>query len=264
MIEERFDRNIGIWNEEFQAKQKEYIVAIAGCGGAGGQSATVLAQNGFEQFKLADFDIFETTNIQRQMYANEKTLGRHKAEVIAEAILNINPEAKIQLYKNGITELNVDDFVQGSHFVYEVVDYSAPHIKTLIHRKAREYGIISSTAAIFGTGTVSITFHPTEGMTYEEYFKNPGTDPEHKLDLSTTLGRFPDYINQEHFLRRVTTGKIPTTADGAMLTGITATLIKRLMMGKKIAYAPSIVRVDMLDEELYWKNVHLNDLVQND
>ncbi len=251
MVEEIYNRNIGVWDEQFQERLKNVTVGLAGLGGSGGCLASILARNGFGKFKIADPDFFEVHNIQRQLYAVHSSLGKSKTTVTEEGIKDINPTIHVTTYKEGVVLENLDDFLEGCNFVHEVVDLSAPGVKIAIHRKAREKGIIVSSAAIIGTGVATLIFHP-KGMSFEEYFEYDEKKQEWKQSVDKIAGVYPDYINKEKYLGRIAKGQVPTTADGAFLTGVTtAGLYKRIMMGKEVAYAPKMVRWDMVDDESY-------------
>ncbi|MCL2227289.1 MAG: tRNA threonylcarbamoyladenosine dehydratase [Oscillospiraceae bacterium] len=71
------------------------LVAIFGIGGVGGAAAEALARVGVGRFALCDDDTVCLTNINRQIIATHKTLGRDKVEVMAERIKDINPQAEI-------------------------------------------------------------------------------------------------------------------------------------------------------------------------
>jgi hypothetical protein len=251
MLGTRYDRNIGVWEEIFQQRLGRVTVGIAGLGGSGGALVSILARNGFGSFKIADPDVFEVHNIQRQIFAEEATVGENKAAVTARAIRGINPDARVEVFEEGVTEENVGRFLDGCDFVHEVVDLSALPVKILLHQQARARGIVTTTAAMVGTGVSTLVFHPA-GMTYEEYFGYPGHLEGWSLDADRIMRVQPDYLDLERFLGRVRQGTVPTTSDAAFLTGITtAGIYKRLLMDKPVEYAPRVLRVDMLDDAMY-------------
>ena len=100
------------------------------------------------------------TNIQRQIFADEATVGENKAHVTARAIRGINPDIRVKAYDEGITHDNVDDFLQSCDFVHEVMDISALPMKVRLHERARALGIIATTAVMVGTGVSGIAFIP--------------------------------------------------------------------------------------------------------
>ena len=253
-MDERYDRNIGIWTEEFQKKLLTVTVGMAGLGGSGGCLASILARNGFGNLKIADLDYFEIHNIQRQIYAVESTLGQPKADVTAKGIKDINPSINVSVFREGVTKENLDSFLEGCDFLHEVIDYSTPEMKIAIHRKAREKRIITTSAAIIGTGVATLVFHP-DGMSFEEYFKYKD-EKEWRQSIDDICRTYPDYFDKEAFFKRLATGRVPTTADGAFLTGITtAGIYKRILMGKEVAYAPKIMRLDILDDGMYRSSI---------
>jgi len=253
--EHRYNRNIGVWTEEFQDKLKEVTVGVAGLGGAGGTLTSILARNGFGQIKIADPAVFAAPDLQRQFYAKQSTLGKNKIDAAEKELLDINPEVKIVAYRNGISEENLDDFLDGCDFVHEVLDYSLPKLKVAVHRKARQKRIIATSSAIVGCGASTFVFHP-DGMSFEEYFEfEQGNTKRQRHDKIVKID--PDYINKDFFLERVRQGTVPTSCDGGYLTGVTvAAIYKRILMGKEVAYVPKVMRVDFFDDLMYNKNIY--------
>lgn len=74
-------------------------VAIFGLGGVGGYVAEALARCGIGAFDLTDNDSICLTNLNRQILATRKTLGRYKVDVAKERILEINPEAEVETHR---------------------------------------------------------------------------------------------------------------------------------------------------------------------
>lgn len=74
-------------------------VAIFGIGGVGSFTVEALARGGIGNFILVDKDDVDLTNINRQIIATSKTVGKPKVEVAKERILEINPNANVEIYK---------------------------------------------------------------------------------------------------------------------------------------------------------------------
>ena len=92
---ERVNRNLG-WlgntleeQHERQKKLRDSVIGIVGTGGIGGAVAARLVRMGALNLKLADPDDFDLTNVQRQYGATRDTVGRNKAEVVAEAVYGL-------------------------------------------------------------------------------------------------------------------------------------------------------------------------------
>ena len=74
-------------------------VAVFGIGGVGGYAVEALARSGIGALDLIDDDRVCLTNINRQIYATHKTVGRYKVDVAAERISDINPKCDVHTYK---------------------------------------------------------------------------------------------------------------------------------------------------------------------
>lgn len=169
LIANEFSRSVGLLRESDLKKLLASCVSIAGCGGVGGIHALALARMGIGKFALADMDAFEKVNISRQFGALQSTVGRHKAEVVAEMILDINPEAEITLYKEGISESNVDDFIDKADIYVDGMEFFEFDTRRLLFNRARKRGIYSLTAAPLGFGATLQIFSP-QGMSFDRYF----------------------------------------------------------------------------------------------
>ena len=83
---ERVCANLGIITEVEQERLRRACVGVAGCGGIGGRAAADLAYWGVGHIKLADFDVFDASNANRQLYAARSTVGKAKIQVVANNI----------------------------------------------------------------------------------------------------------------------------------------------------------------------------------
>lgn len=165
---EAFRRNLGLVTEQEQARLRRATVAIGGCGGVGGWHALTLARQGVGRFKLADFDRFSLANMNRQAGARMSTLGQAKAAVIREMILDINPEAHVELFEEGIDSHNVDAFLKGSDVYLDGIDFFAIEARRLLFAGARKRGLWSLTAGPLGFSAAFVAFSP-RGMSFDEY-----------------------------------------------------------------------------------------------
>ena len=92
-------RNIGFGSETVQQLLKIDCVFVRGTGGMGGAAVLALASAGVSHLTLAGIDEFEISNLNRQVFAFDHSVGRHKAEATAEQVGTINPEIGIDVYK---------------------------------------------------------------------------------------------------------------------------------------------------------------------
>lgn len=96
----QFSRTEMLIGEEGINRLNDSKVAIFGIGGVGSYVAEALARCGVGKFILVDNDKVTITNINRQIIATTKTIGQYKVDLMKQRILDINPEAKIETYKN--------------------------------------------------------------------------------------------------------------------------------------------------------------------
>lgn len=167
--EAAFSRNLGLIDEAEQARLRQATVAVVGAGGVGGSHALTLARLGVGGLRLADADTFSVANFNRQAGARVSTLGRNKAQVMREMVLDINPEARVTALEAFVTEENVDAFLDGADVVLDGIDFYAIEARQLVFRKAREKGLWMLTAGPLGFSTVFLAFSP-HGMSFDEYF----------------------------------------------------------------------------------------------
>ena len=91
----QFSRNELVYGPEGTEILKNSTVAILGIGGVGSFAAEALARTGVGTLILIDKDVVDITNVNRQIHATLKTVGRSKVEVMAERIAEINPNAYV-------------------------------------------------------------------------------------------------------------------------------------------------------------------------
>ncbi|WP_310383379.1 ThiF family adenylyltransferase [Roseateles sp.] len=168
-----FSRNIGWVTEDEQAVLRRSRIAIAGLGGVGGAHLLTLARLGIGNFNIADFDDFEVHNFNRQVGAFMSTLGRSKAAVLAAQARDINPEADIRAFGDGVTAANLDDFLRDVDVYVDGIDFFAIEARRMLFRACHERGIPALTAAPLGMG-VSLLYFRSPGMSFEQYFRVEG------------------------------------------------------------------------------------------
>ena len=96
-MENQFERTELLLGAEAMERLRNSRVVIFGVGGVGGYVTEALARSGVGAFELVDRDVVSVTNLNRQIIATWKTIGRDKTEVMAERIADINPQAQVTL-----------------------------------------------------------------------------------------------------------------------------------------------------------------------
>ncbi len=123
-------------------------VAIFGIGGVGGYVCEALVRSGIGEFDLIDDDKVCLTNLNRQIIATTKTIGRYKVEVMKERMLEINPDAKIFTHQCFFLPENADEFPFGEYdYVVDAVDTVTAKIELIMRAKKEGLPIISAMGA---------------------------------------------------------------------------------------------------------------------
>lgn len=228
-----FSRNIGWVTETEQHQLRRSTVAIAGAGGVGGGHALTLARMGIGGFRLSDFDQFEVHNFNRQAGAFMSTLQRDKVDVIAEMVKDINPEADISCFEQGINADNVDAFLQGVDIYVDSLDFFALDARKLVFQKCLEKNIPVVTAAPLGMGCAFLCFMPGS-MTYEQYFRFAGKTQDEQL-IQFLIGLSPAMLQRGYLVDKSRVDfkaqKGPSTPMSVQLcAGIAATYVVKILL----------------------------------
>ena len=123
-------------------------VAIFGIGGVGSFVVEGLARAGIGNFILVDNDTVDITNLNRQIIATHKTVGKPKVEVAKERILDINPNAKVEIYQEFFSNKSQEILDSSIDYVVDAVDTVTAKIELVVRAKRLNIPIISS----MGTG----------------------------------------------------------------------------------------------------------------
>ena len=122
-MDEKFSRTEMLIGKEGMEKLKNAKVAVFGLGGVGSFVCEGLARSGVGNFILVDYDKVDETNINRQIIATTKTIGRNKVDVMKERILDINPDANVQIYQEFFLADSTSDIITDDlSYVVDCVD----------------------------------------------------------------------------------------------------------------------------------------------
>ena len=122
---------------------------MIGIGGVGSFVCEGLARSGIGNFILIDYDKIDESNINRQIIATTKTIGRYKAELMAERILEINPNANVEIYKEFyMADCESDIITEDLTYAVDCVDTIMAKIAIICKCDEIDVPVISS----MGTG----------------------------------------------------------------------------------------------------------------
>ena len=214
-----FDRNLGWFTEQEQRSLKGKTIAIAGMGGVGGVHLLTLTRLGIAKFRIADLDTFEVANFNRQVGAMMSTLDQPKVEVLARMAKDINPEAEIVEFPNGVTVQNIDAFLAGVDLFIDGFDFFAIDIRRKTFARCRELGIPAMTAAPVGMGVAFLIF-TKDGMPFEDYFRFEGKT-ELRQYINFLIGLAPSGMHRSYLVDParldIAKRKAPSTMIGVEL-----------------------------------------------
>lgn len=122
MFSKRYERNYKTISHEDQKKLAESSIAIVGCGGLGGTMAEELARLGIGRLILIDGDVFEESNLNRQLFSTEYNIGEKKVEAARKRLKAVNSEVKLTLFDKWFNEENASILFSGADLVLDALD----------------------------------------------------------------------------------------------------------------------------------------------
>ena len=144
----QFSRTQLLLGTEAMEKLKRARVAVFGIGGVGGYVCEALVRSGVGAFDLVDDDKVCLTNLNRQIIATRKTVGKYKVEVMRERILEINPDCDVRVHQCFYLPETRDEFDFSSYsYVVDAVDTVTAKIALVMQAKETGTPIISSMGA---------------------------------------------------------------------------------------------------------------------
>lgn len=162
-----FQRTELLLGENYILKAKEKKVILFGVGGVGSWCAETLIRSGIGELTIVDSDLVAPSNINRQLMATTKTIGKIKTKVLKERLLEINPEAKITALQKIYSEDTYSDFELDSYdFIIDAIDSLANKVH-LIQTATR------TKAVFFSSMGAALKLDPTR-IKVAEFWKVQG------------------------------------------------------------------------------------------
>lgn len=144
----QFSRTELLLGKEAMEKLKNAKVAVFGIGGVGGYVCEALVRSGVGAFDLIDDDKVCLTNLNRQIIATRKTIGKYKTDVMKDRILEINPDARVEVHKCFFLPENADEFpFEEYDYIVDAVDTVTAKISLVMKAQEMNVPIISSMGA---------------------------------------------------------------------------------------------------------------------
>lgn len=135
--------------EEGVEKLNKAAVLVVGLGGVGSFAAEFLARAGVGRMTIVDGDTVDITNINRQLPALHSTVGKHKVDVVAERLMDINPDLELVKVNEFLNPERMAEILDGGNFDYilDCIDSVSPKTSLIIAAKRRKIKIVSSMGA---------------------------------------------------------------------------------------------------------------------
>ncbi len=140
---DQFHRLTLIYGEDYVRRIAEKRVVIIGLGGVGSYAAEILVRSGFSNILLVDFDKVKVTNLNRQIIALHSTIGKQKTEVMQERMLDINPEANIEIMTDFCSDETMPDILKDADFVIDAIDSVVPKTNLIVKLHTEKIPFIS-------------------------------------------------------------------------------------------------------------------------
>jgi molybdopterin/thiamine biosynthesis adenylyltransferase len=243
-----FSRNIGWLTEDEQDRLRIKRIAIAGLGGVGGFHLLTLARLGVGKFHIADLDHFELANFNRQAGAAISTLGRPKADVLAEMVRDVNPGCDLEVFPDGVHEHNLSSFFKNVDLYVDGLDAFAFGAREAVFAYCARNRIPAITVAPLGMSAALLNFLPGR-MSFEEYFQVAGRSDLDKA-VRFLVGLAPALLHRHYLVDRTRVNlrerRGPSTIVACQLcAGVAAGEALKILLGRgKVWAAPHGIQFD--------------------
>ena len=147
--------------EECRTLQKKRV-CVVGCGGLGGYIIELLARVGVGALTVVDGDVFDETNLNRQLLSAEAVLGMNKAKAAAERVFSINTGVSVTPVEAFMTEQNVLGFLDGCDLVVDALDSAGA--RQILADACTEKDLVLVHGAISGWGAQATVISPGSGV----------------------------------------------------------------------------------------------------
>lgn len=223
-MKNRYSRNLNSISPEEQQTLSEKSVCIIGCGGLGGGVIENLVRIGVGRLTVVDGDVFDASNLNRQVLSNEGNIGKLKAEEASAQMKDINSEIIVSPIGCRINEENCSGIIKNHDLVIDAVDNIEARL--ILEDACEKEKITLIHGAIAGwNGQVAVV--------------RPGERLIHNI--------YQDFDGDEKTGDEVVTGNPSFTP--AVISGLQAAEAIKVLLGKETALNNKLLMVDLLDHE---------------
>lgn len=182
-MDERYSRQRELLGPEGQQALAGKKVLVIGCGGLGGYLIEYLVRLGVGTITAVDGDVFEPSNLNRQLLSAADLLGQSKARTAADRARHVNPQVTVRPVEEFFREENADSLVAGQDLVLDALD-NVPS-RLLMEEVCARHGVPIVHGAIEGWCVQAATILPGSGTLHRLYSMAAGA-PRSKASLPFT------------------------------------------------------------------------------
>lgn len=181
-IKARHSRNIPALSESDMEKLAASRVLVVGCGGLGGNIIEYLTRAGVGALTVVDGDVFEESNLNRQILSNSGNIGQKKALAAAERVNAIDPAVEVRPVCEFLTKENASALMSDADLVVDALDNAAARL--VLEDAAADAGLAIVHGAICGWDLQAMLVPPGSGLLHQLYPAD--YTPASKTSLSFT------------------------------------------------------------------------------
>lgn len=161
VVDERFSRIARLVGSKGLDRLRRAHVAVIGLGAVGSYAVEALARAGIGRLRLVDFDEIRPSNLNRQLFALESTIGRPKTDVARQRVADIHPACQVETLRRFVHEETLDEVLAGPpDVVVDAIDALNPKVALLAGLRTRDIPAISSMGAALRTDPTCIRVGP--------------------------------------------------------------------------------------------------------
>jgi tRNA threonylcarbamoyladenosine dehydratase len=135
-------------DEEKMQRLKDADVLVVGLGGVGAYAAEMICRAGIGSMTIVDGDNIHATNRNRQLPALKSTVGKPKAQVMGQRLIDINPDLNLTVIQEYIKDERMEEIIdKGFDYVVDAIDTLSPKIFLIYHTMERKIPLVSSMGA---------------------------------------------------------------------------------------------------------------------
>jgi len=166
-MDDRYSRNVPALSPEECASLRDKHVCVIGCGGLGGYIIELLARVGVGALTVVDGDVFDVSNLNRQLLSDESSIGQNKAEVAARRVSEINSGVVVTVAAELFTRESAARLLKGCDLAVDGLDNAETRL--ILEESCKEAGIYLVHGAISGFFAQSAVVAPGAGTLEKLY-----------------------------------------------------------------------------------------------